>query len=183
MFNGIGHHQILAVGAEAAPLCQKLLKPLVSLCIVGRSGVHDAQTVALNLLRAQSLLVKNAVLVCIAGQISCLCQRIHRIGHNGEQALKVFLPGLAGVLGHDLGIILKLIHSHILDLRTYRRNSLGGHEYEHIALEQLLRLHHVYLWKRVVVPGIGDLVFLKFPAGRHLVGDIADSDGAYHISS
>ena len=46
-----------------------------------------------------------------------------------------------------------------------------------------ISMGRVYLWKRVVVPGIGDLVFLKFPAGRHLVGDIADSDGAYHISS
>ena len=51
MLDGIGYHQILAMGTEGAALCEESGKPRISLGVIGSPGVHDAQTEALDLLR------------------------------------------------------------------------------------------------------------------------------------
>ena len=85
-------------------------------------------------------------------------------------------------MGHDFGVVLKLIHPDILHLGAHRRDAPGGHKDEHIAVEEVFRGHHLYLGKNVVLPGQADLAHLKLPPGGDLVGQVADADGGDHIS-
>ena len=83
---------------------------------------------------------------------------------------------LSCILRNDLGVIFKLVHPHILDARTNRRDSLRSDKYKYIALEEVFRFYHIDLRQRVICPRVGNLVFLKFPACGHFIGNITDAD-------
>ena len=83
---------------------------------------------------------------------------------------------LSCILGNDLGVVFKLVHPHILDTGTNRRDSLGSNKYKHIALKEVFRFYHIDLRQRVICPRVRDLVFLKFPACGHFIGNITDAD-------
>ena len=181
MLDGIRDHKIFAVGAEGTALRQEPGKSGIPFRVISRPGVHDAQSKALDLLRKQAHPVKLSGLVLIALQKRRFRQRIHRIRNRAEQSLKLLFSGHPGVMADDLGIILKLIHPDVLHAGAHRRDSLGSDKDEDVAVKQLFRRNHVHLRKRIILPWIGDLVYLKLPAGRHLLRKIADSDGGDHI--
>ena len=86
-------------------------------------------------------------------------------------------------MSDDLRVILELVHADVLDAGTDRRDPLGSHENEHIAVKEVILIHHIDLRHRIVIPRIGDLVLLELPTGGHLVRDITNSDGGDHISA
>ena len=181
MFNRIGDGQAGAVGTEGAALGEEGGKPAVPLGKVGRPGVHHPQAEALDLLGPQPLPIPYAVFIPVALQIGGLGQGVHRVGHGAPQPPEPLLSGHAGVLFDDPGVVLKLIHPHVLHLGAHRRNPPGGHEHEHIAVKQLIRADHINLREGVVRPRQADLPHLELPPGGDLVAEVADPDGVNHI--
>ena len=181
MVHGIGDGQTGAVGTEGAALGEEGGKPAVPLGKVGRPGIHHPQAEALDLLGPQAPAIPHAVFIPVALQIGGLGQGIHRVGHSAPQSMEALLSGHAGILPDDLGVVLKLIHPHVLHLGAHRRDPAGGYEHEHITVKQLLRTDHMDLREGVVLPGQADLSHLKLPPGGDLVTEVADPNGVDHI--
>ena len=104
VFDGIGDNELLAVTAEATAFSEKLRKASVAARIIGSARIHHAESVALHLLRQQSLSVENAGVVEIAGAPGRFGERIDRIRNLAEKAAKSCVPRLTRVAADDGGV-------------------------------------------------------------------------------
>ena len=169
--NGVGQHQVLAVGAEGAALGEVGREAGVPPGVVQGAGVHNAQAEAPDLDRGQAAFTQDSA-----------AEGVHRIADHAEQAAVVLRPGHTGVDGHQLPVQAVLGHADIPRRNGGIRDHPGGAEQEHVAVEQLLRRDDVHRGQRRTVRGLY-LVQLELPALGNAGAHVADADGAYHVAA
>ena len=183
MGEGVGDHQPLTVRTIAAAIQQEAAEPGILLGKIGRTGVHDPQSEALDLFRPKPLPVPLAVGPLVGGQIRRLAQGIHRVGQYNKESPESRLPGLPGVVLHQRPVGAELGHPHVPDTASHRRNAASGGEEEHITAEQVPGRYRLHCRKGVVVPGPGYLLHLRDPAGHSLLIQVADTDALNTVAS
>ena len=169
--NGVGQHQVLAVGAEGAALGKVGREARVPPGVVQGAGVHNAQTEPPDLGRGQAAFTQDGT-----------AEWVHRIADHAEQAPVPPVPGHAGVDGHQLPVQAVLGHADIPRRNGGIRDHPGGAEQEHVAVEQLLRRDDVHRGQRRTVRGLY-LVQLELPAVGDAWAHVADADGVYHVAA
>ena len=182
MLDRVRHNEILPVRAEGAPLGEKRRKAPVVPGIVGRAGVHHAETEPAHLMGKQTEPVPAAVLRAVALAPDGAAERVNRVAHHAEKALVVHLAHLAGIERCEFAVERILRHAHIARLDGRVRHEARRAEEEHVAVKQLLRPHDLNARQRVVVAGEVDLVQLKLPPLRNTLAQIADTDRRNHIA-
>lgn len=116
MLDRVRHNEILPVRAEGAPLGEKRRKAPVVPGIVGRAGVHHAETEPTHLMGKQTEPVPAAVLRAVALAPDGAAERVDRVAHHAEKALVVHLARLAGIERCELAVERILRHAHIARL-------------------------------------------------------------------
>ena len=137
--DGVGDHQVLPVGAEAAALGQEGGKAGVLPGIVRRPGVHDPQAEAPDLVGKQALIVHFPRRGAVALRQHRPAQGVHRVADHAEQPPVTGLAGLLGVQRRQLPVQPVLGHAHVAGFHRRVRHEPGGAEQEHVPVKQLLR--------------------------------------------